>query len=526
MERITSGRGGEALSLMRFDVSTAHEAAEEFILPDYMPEVRRIVSCSAHALPENKYLTPGAVELSGLTTYSVLYIGDDGALSCAPLNSEYSVRLSCPADDGDEYGASDVGAYTTVESVSCRASGPRKLALTARMRSRAFSVLRSPIVEKITAVNENGEVSAATTADSIALERHYSETEASSFYFETATGTASGEFREREGTKMILCSGSMVINSASVETGGIAVRGDAYLNCLMLTSDGTYSSTRVKTPVEEHIRIDSAARNLRSGATTTDEPALMATAWGRVASASVSGDESGLFQWEIEYDIDAELATSEKISVTDDAYSTSSGFRLTVNEPENVSELCCGVSSLTVYGSKQITGGSAKSIPYSTGRVNYERAEVTPDGRVALIGNCVLVAATVGDGDAVPEEITVPVKFECDARIPAGTTGVPNVRCSMETAYTDARLDGDKLTVTAELAISYSITVKSKVRHISEIEIDRSSPIEKQVSSIKVYFPEDGEGRWEIGRRYRCEDKCIRKIDGADAYLIAPECAE
>ena len=76
------------LSLSRFDIGMPHEVSEEFTLPDYMPEVRRIVSCTAQVLPENKYLESSEVSLSGLAAYTVLYVGEDGELVSAPLNSD------------------------------------------------------------------------------------------------------------------------------------------------------------------------------------------------------------------------------------------------------------------------------------------------------------------------------------------------------------------------------------------------------------------------------------------------------
>ena len=52
----------------------------EYTLPDYQPEIRRLLNVGLTVLPPAKYVGAGGVELNGTVEYRVLYVGGDGGL--------------------------------------------------------------------------------------------------------------------------------------------------------------------------------------------------------------------------------------------------------------------------------------------------------------------------------------------------------------------------------------------------------------------------------------------------------------
>ena len=105
---------------VRSDTGISHEVSEEFSIPDYMPEVRQIISCSASVIPDGKFTDGTELTLSGITAYSVLYVGDDGELSSASLNSDYTTRIPVNADPGIP--SDNIPSVTSVVSVNCSVS--------------------------------------------------------------------------------------------------------------------------------------------------------------------------------------------------------------------------------------------------------------------------------------------------------------------------------------------------------------------------------------------------------------------
>ena len=110
----------------------------EFILPDYQPEIKRLLRVRALPLPVDQYIGGSAAEFSGAVEFQALYAAEDGSLWCVTRREDY--RLSCPFEADGGFDLSDgivCDVKTDVEGVSGRVLAPRKL--TARCRVRTAS---------------------------------------------------------------------------------------------------------------------------------------------------------------------------------------------------------------------------------------------------------------------------------------------------------------------------------------------------------------------------------------------------
>lgn len=61
----------------------------DFSLPDYQPEIRRLLRIGASATPPARYAGGNGMDLAGTVDYFVLYMGNDDQVYCAPLSAEY-----------------------------------------------------------------------------------------------------------------------------------------------------------------------------------------------------------------------------------------------------------------------------------------------------------------------------------------------------------------------------------------------------------------------------------------------------
>ena len=76
------------------------ELAEDFSLPDYQPEIKRLLRVKATVSPADKYIGAGSAECSGTVDYCILYSGNDGGLYCTNQTGEYrfTAPVELPAD--------------------------------------------------------------------------------------------------------------------------------------------------------------------------------------------------------------------------------------------------------------------------------------------------------------------------------------------------------------------------------------------------------------------------------------------
>lgn len=491
----------------RLDLGTAHDVSEEFTLPDYLPEIRRIVTYNGCVLPDSKYIDRGEIALSGIVVYTVYYLGEDGSLNAVPLNSEYTVQMSCQGADLDGLSAPGLLVKTALESVSCRATAPRRLMLTGRMRSKAFSVGKKEIAERVS----DGSDGKTDLKCEMTLERLRESVRCSDVFTTSVTGEIAGELREREGAKLISCDGGTVVTDTRLDGEYVSVRGEAYVNCLVMSPEGEYSTIRLKAPFEEKLPMS-------NDKSVTDRGKCGVSAVSRCASVNLSGGDGGVYNWTMEYDVDAFINVDYEADLTRDMYSTLYETSLTKGEADVVSCLKNTSSRLSLNNSKQIIGGEGKSAPHVTAKAGVDRAECNADGKIVINGNCTVSAMLVGGGEVTTESVDIPYRFECDGRSPEG--GETSILHDVSVISADARLDGDRLSVSAELGISLIATAEGKNTYIEEVTVDSTEKVGLSGNCVKIYFPYENETMWDIGKKYHCEQKHIKQTDGMKCVVI------
>ena len=104
------------------------ESQVDYVLPDYMGDMRKILFTEATVRPSGKFAGGEAVEMSGIVVYNVIYLDSDGALSSVEFSSDYDYSVKC---SGDNY--NDSVAATRVSNYAIRLIGPRKISARASL---------------------------------------------------------------------------------------------------------------------------------------------------------------------------------------------------------------------------------------------------------------------------------------------------------------------------------------------------------------------------------------------------------
>ncbi len=486
-----------ALYSVRFDIGTQHDVQEDFSLPDYMPEVRQIVSSRAAVLPENVFIDQNELVLSGLVMYTILYVGDDGKLTCATLNSEYTAKLNTGVCEVTGVFAESIPYVTQITSCTCRATGPRRLSLSARMTTKAISAVQRKHTEIITDKADGGKTRYG--AEDLFLERHVLEVGSADVTRHSITGTVTGSFSEKKESKIVSCHCTAGVTDIRQDDRSVKVSGSIYLNCLFMGADGKYYSIKEHCPFE-----DTISSGIPMQKNSGDASAVV-----RCAGLNVNGDDSGEYKWELEYDVDVIRDTPYISSLTDDIYSTAF---VTSCEMEDIPRFVClknGNSRLSLNASRVINGGGEKTVCHTVCKAVTDRVEYTCDGKLTVNGSCTVQSIVESDGVLRTEDVTIPMKFECMGK---SSDGVCHAVCSVDVMNVQSKLDGDKLTVDAELCISYVAYAVSKTKCISSCAVDVKAPIEKKRACVTVYFPEENETLWDIGKKYHCRSEKIEVL--------------
>ena len=144
----------QSVLIKTFEGTALDEISAEYNLPDYLPDINRLLKVSAKISESSHYLSGDAVEYDGKLKCAILYATGDGSLKSAEFERDFSGTTAVSGTSGD----CDIRFEPQIASVSCRLQNPRKL--TAKMKlSLATSVLCanevSPIITgKISADDE------------------------------------------------------------------------------------------------------------------------------------------------------------------------------------------------------------------------------------------------------------------------------------------------------------------------------------------------------------------------------------
>ncbi|MBQ8511460.1 MAG: DUF3794 domain-containing protein [Clostridia bacterium] len=474
------------LYIPRLHTTAAADVTEDVSLPDYVPEVRRIVGVLANPTVDGKYMTGDSVEIDGAVTYTVLYIGGDGGLAQVAQSTPYTVRI--PADE--DVSPAELIVSPTAEQISCRVTAPRKITLSSRVKLGAMA-------------QKQADASMKTGED--AAVRRKTQTHTTAAVTEVrGTGEVSGEIREKEGTRLIMASAEIALNDVRVGSpaGKITVKGDVYLTALSLTPDGNCITSRSRAPVEEELALPDPA----------DPKTCRAAAFGNIVLIEVDAGDDGVMQWRAEYDIDCDIMKITESETAADAYMIGWEDDVTFESAECCTPAGCVNGRLTTSASAKLRPGM--TFVCAWGSVSGEKCSIK-NGKMIVEGTVNLECVTAGEGETVTDEVRIPLRYECDA-VPDATDS-DSLMARVRAAVTDvtARPDGDTLNLTAELAISAAALGKAPVTYAASVTPKKE--LNEKKNLLRVYIPDKTETPWDVEKRFRLKDAA--KMEGK-AYVI------
>lgn len=509
MENSTKERSDmQKLLKISDDTQLNHEVSEEFSLPDYVPEIRKLLVVRASALPESKYISqssvPPMLEIGGTVAYSVIYTSDDGSLCALPLSSSYEAK-SPIASNGSVF------IDTEVENCNARVLAPRKLNIKTKLKSRVLGFSEEFVGETITP---------HSSADEMYIERKINSVETVSVLPISLEHIRMSDKIDVTGlteVKPIWCDASVILNDVRLQNGSVSVRGEATVKCLCMSLEGEKTLTK-SVPIVEEIEAE--------GATLNDFVSVVPRCVSLSISNSENQDGNELF-FELECELIGEVIRNSEVSLTKDAYSTKNEMESTYKEIDVYKALKSQNASVTVSEAlKREKPEIARMIEIISDPV-YEKAEVKGN-KIQLHGKLFtsIIGKTEpndeGECEYLSESYELPIKFETD--LPR-TDGDIVSRCTFLLGSMSARYDNERIYITAEIMPSYSVYERRKETTLDKGFINKDIEYKRDLSCIRVTFPKENETLWDVAKRYHISKGTLAEKNGISKDEISvPKC--
>ncbi len=464
------------------------ESSCEYSLPDYMGDVKKILSVSASVIPSGKFASDGQVQFSGVISYDVLYSDFEGKLTHLTASSDYDV--SVPADSE---GYVDSFADTRVANLSVRLTGPRKLVAKAIVSSAVS-------VEAESAVECSGDAFSQGNSPEVATE----EISVKCAVFGTSPEREYAEEAERflgigaEDVEIIATSGAVRIIESTAVDGGVSVKGELIITSIVRTESQPPFAIKKVIPFEETVSVEGVSPDMQT----------FADGYLSSVTSGVSDNDDGC---SLTVNAIAELtcraAKNKSVSVVTDAYVKERDTAASYEDYSYATLVAMGNSEPAFAASvmrSEVGCEQIRDILTLGCEIRSFDKKIAPSG-FEICGDAAFsgIACEINDENKptyLPIKFSSPfsVNVNCGCQIPENA----EIEASVRALDTDFSLDAEKITVKSSLKVAYSVAEGNTLTRLSECSLCGEEEYRSRLSTVTVYYPENSESLFSVAKKF------------------------
>ena len=456
------------------------EVTAEVSLPDYRPEIKRLIRVSATISPPARYVGAASTELSGNVDFCILYTGNDGALYSTTHASEY--RIAIPVDLPNDAAPSEglvCDADILPEPSQARVLSPRKLSIKCRLRAR----MRLYGIRLI----ENGDLIAG-----IAAEKLYGSCDTSEFFSGVGEPLLLHDEivcdTQSEDVRVVCAEGQVFVLEATAGSGCVNCRGEVALKLLCAHDATGMAPTQMvrRIPFESAAVVDGCEVN------------CVASAFGTCTDVNVTV-EDGRILCDLSVVLQGRAQRDRNITYVRDAYaleSMSDGKTSALTLPKSRSAVCANFSIGSTLTAEE--AGLRPGMSVVDAHLMPLSLELTQEhGKDILSGRC-RIHLTLCDnaGEISSQEVELPYRYETESRempLADSLVHVSPISCR-------ARADGERLGIDGEVAVSMITRAQTQIQYLSACNIGEKC--QKAEGECTICFPATSDTLWSVAKRY------------------------
>ena len=451
------------------DKKESAELSEEFTLPDYQPEINKLLKVDAVLTPPVQYIGSGKVELSGSVCYDVLYCGEDGQLYSARVTSDYSMNTDMrDTADADMSTGVSVCARVYPESVTGRVTAPRKISMWTRLCADVKVYANARCEESIVGLDD------AASLRRLLCSTGYAEV--ISACDEAVTLGDEIIIDQREGDmRVIAANGKVFVSEATAADDCVICRGELVLG-IMMCRDGESGVQLIsrKLPFTHEIAAHGITRDAEC------------CAWGDCQTVNVSVQE-GRLGCEAVITLYAEAQSEKTLIYPRDIYSTAADASVEYEYKTLTCPIRAANGNFTqsgVFETEQNAIPSGAEVICVDGDADV--SEITTWERRCIITGEVKYDLIYADGDEFGcAKLTSPWRYEAD--MPTETEDAAADATPTVTSCR-ARMDGERVSVDSEISVAWRACRPVKIKTPGEVRLS-PAPASRIVTIYRSPIP-------------------------------------
>ncbi len=487
-------------------IKKENETSCEYILPDYMGDIRKILSSRARCVPGGKFASDGSLEASGCVEYEILYADSENRLTAINTESDYAVKC---AIDNEAYRDSVLSDRVT--GFSMRVTGPRKISLRATVESDI--VVTSSAIVSVGGDALDSDSGPQKSTKVINVENYLYGTPLEREYAEEAERL---EGLGGEDLEIIATSGVVRIAEVRTMEDSVEVKGEIIIVAI------------VKTPTEPPFRITKTIPFVEVVGVEGAEPSMNAIATATVTSAAFGmndEDDTKVIVANVIAEFSACAVNNEECEVVTDAYLLSaktdnrySDFEYASATEEKREEITLSESvSAESVGCAQI-----RSILHSSAEPCDVRCEA--DGKSVNINGKIVysaVACEINEDDSVSY---IPIKhtaeFSHNVNLNSQNSPLSSIKAALTPIVCDVTLDGDEIAFSALISCVISAVEYKKITKLDSCNI--TEQLEGVCGpTVTVYYPDKSDTLFSVAKKYHKSCAALASVNNLSEAVSA-----
>lgn len=469
----------------------SREVVSELSLPDYLPDVSRLLRTCASVGAENSYIDGGNIMYDGEIDLMIIYATSDGRIKSVPLLSEFDGAIEL----GDIGGDIETELSVEIESVVCRLQNPRRLTVKTKI------CVGADVYENICATPRlSGKLSAE---DETKIQRKYVNTATVSRIHVSDENVPISEDIEIDQSapaidEIISVNLSPYIYEVRPKDGKISYRGDITAEIIYLarSEEGDaprYVSFRKLIPIMGEVGAEGVTDMCQGvGFATVGAPEFrpQTNAFG----------ENRTVEIDLSYTAHLFALCNANVSAVLDMYSVDYQSQNDMAKVENMSLYRASSFNFTADGVSSIDDKDFDSVVAQTANAAVEKTERNGT-KMSFFGTVdVSVILSNGAGAYIGRSFAFPFKAETECGKARG-----DIECTASASVigVSAFVSGGELHGEAEIGISFIACEKTEMDIVEKCTIIKDRPQKHAgASSMVICYPADGDDVWSISKRY------------------------
>lgn len=501
------------------DKTVTYDLSGDFSLPDYQPEIKRLLRIETSVLPPERYVTRDHLDLSGSMDYFVLYTGNDDQLYCAPLSTDYQINIPL----GEERDRNDSASFWSGEDATCtchiaadpvtgRVTAPRRLNIKCRLTAKAKAYALMPL-----------SVSDSDTPSGEHTERLLGHMKSARLFqkvgemlpLQDDVILSPGEANEM---RVICAEGQVMVTETSPATDMVTCRGDVLLKLTLCPADLPEGEETTPTVITRKIPFSQAIDV--SGVT----PDCSSCAHGACSEMSIEVEEGHLHA-DLGIILEVLAQKNQITPYTKDLYSTQRETDCTyATYPIEEAIKCLNgnftlsdslpLSDVGIHPSSRVIDVTASAFPESI---------AISQGKCVLIGHCRVHMLLTRDGEYSSATFELPFKYESDSgMMDAEESGnmISDFDAAVQAINCRARMDGERVGIDAELAVMLRSVRKGEMLALADVSFGEK--VTRRCGEYVICFPAADDTLWMVAKRYHAPLAALSAANN----LSLPEAAD